>query len=100
MAKSSLDRRLFVRYYRIRRLPIYAAGQAFDDQEAPMLTRRHLLAPAATVVAVGALPAPAAHAALPEVDMEAVIKAAQIDPRRPDTALTPGAKDSVLAVER
>ncbi|GIF62417.1 peptidoglycan-binding protein [Asanoa ishikariensis] len=64
------------------------------------LTRRHLFATAATVVAAGALPATAAHAALPEVDMEAVIKAAQIDPRRPDTALTPGAKDSVLAVER
>ena len=32
--------------------------------------------------------------------MEALIKAAQIDPRRPDTALTDGAKDSVLLVER
>jgi len=64
-----------------------------------MLTRRHLFATAAAVVAAGALPE-AAHAALPEVDMEAVIKAAQIDPRRPDTALTPGAKDSVLQVER
>ncbi|PWW52657.1 hypothetical protein DFQ13_11716 [Actinokineospora spheciospongiae] len=34
------------------------------------------------------------------VDMEAVLKAAQIDPRRPDSALTPGSKDSVLLVER
>ena len=41
-------------------------------------------------------PAPAAVS----VNMEAVVKAAQIDPRRPDTALTPGAKDSVLLVEQ
>jgi peptidoglycan hydrolase-like protein with peptidoglycan-binding domain len=34
------------------------------------------------------------------VNMEALVKAAQIDPRRPDTALTPGAKDSVLQVEK
>ena len=40
---------------------------------------------------------PAAAAA---VNMAAVVKAAQIDPRRPDTALTPGAKDSVLLVEQ
>jgi peptidoglycan hydrolase-like protein with peptidoglycan-binding domain len=39
-------------------------------------------------------------AATPEVNMEAVVKAAQIDPRRPDTALTPGAKASVLLVEK
>jgi hypothetical protein len=32
--------------------------------------------------------------------MEATVLAAQIDPRRPDSTLTPGAKDSVLAVER
>ncbi|MCD0452623.1 peptidoglycan-binding protein [Actinocorallia sp. API 0066] len=38
--------------------------------------------------------------ALPSVNMEAVVKAAQIDPRRPDTKLTPGAKASVLLVER
>jgi hypothetical protein len=65
-----------------------------------MLTRRRLIATAAAATAVAALPAGAAHAALPEVDMEAVIKAAQIDPRRPDTALTPGAQASVLQVER
>ncbi|MEU8263465.1 peptidoglycan-binding protein [Micromonospora sp. NPDC048999] len=39
-------------------------------------------------------------AALPVVDMEAVILAAQIDPRRADNTLTPGAKNSVLAVEQ
>ncbi|GAA2143076.1 peptidoglycan-binding domain-containing protein [Actinomadura napierensis] len=39
-------------------------------------------------------------AALPAVDMEATVLAAQIDPRRADDTLTPGAKDSVLAVER
>lgn len=54
----------------------------------------------------GALAAPAAvwagqaSAALPTVDMEAVVKAAQIDPRRADSAITPGSGDSVLLVER
>lgn len=38
--------------------------------------------------------------ALPNVNMEATVKAAQIDPRRPDDRLTPGAKASVLLVER
>ncbi|MFI6514880.1 peptidoglycan-binding protein [Spirillospora sp. NPDC050679] len=38
--------------------------------------------------------------ALPDVDMQAVVKAAQIDPRRPDQTLTPGAKAGVLHVER
>lgn len=38
--------------------------------------------------------------ALPSVNMEALVKAAQIDPRRPDDTLTPGAKASVLLVER
>ncbi|MGW0194392.1 peptidoglycan-binding domain-containing protein [Nonomuraea sp. NPDC003201] len=37
--------------------------------------------------------------ALPSVNMEATVKAAQIDPRRPDNTLTPGAKASVLLVE-
>ncbi|MEO3786166.1 peptidoglycan-binding protein [Actinocorallia sp. B10E7] len=52
----------------------------------------------------GASGAPAAQAAdvkaLPKVNMEATLKAAQIDPRRPDDKLTPGAKASVLLVER
>ncbi|QKW40188.1 peptidoglycan-binding protein [Actinomadura sp. NAK00032] len=39
-------------------------------------------------------------AALPSVNMEATVKAAQIDPRRADDTLTPGAKASVLLVER
>ncbi|TDD31872.1 peptidoglycan-binding protein [Actinomadura sp. KC06] len=38
--------------------------------------------------------------ALPSVNMEALVKAAQIDPRRPDGATTPGAKASVLLVEQ
>ncbi|WP_282205011.1 peptidoglycan-binding domain-containing protein [Kitasatospora fiedleri] len=42
----------------------------------------------------------AAATALPTVNMEATVLAAQIDPRRADNTLTPGAKDSVLAVER
>jgi peptidoglycan hydrolase-like protein with peptidoglycan-binding domain len=45
-------------------------------------------------------PAPVPSAQAVSVNMEAVVKAAQIDPRRPGTALTPGAKDSVLAVEK
>ena len=45
---------------------------------------------------------PAAEAAVDPtvVSMEAVVKAAQIDPRRADHTLTAGAKSSVLAVER
>ncbi|MEU8280317.1 peptidoglycan-binding protein [Microbispora bryophytorum] len=39
-------------------------------------------------------------AALPSADMEATVKAAQIDPRRSDDTLTPGAKAGVLLVER
>ena len=39
-------------------------------------------------------------AAPPVVDMEATVLAAQIDPRRADHTLTPGAKGSVLAVEQ
>src|SRR5690349_23349323 len=65
----------------------------------------------ATVAALGCLtlsatqasavaPSPAGAAALPVVNMEATVLAAQIDPRRADDTLTPGAKDSVLAVER
>ncbi|WP_067475223.1 peptidoglycan-binding domain-containing protein [Actinomadura hibisca] len=44
--------------------------------------------------------AAAAEKAVPSVNMEAVVKAAQIDPRRPDQTLTPGAKASVLLVEQ
>jgi peptidoglycan hydrolase-like protein with peptidoglycan-binding domain len=44
-------------------------------------------------------PAPTAPAR-PVVDMEATVLAAQIDPRRADNTLTPGAKNSVLAVEQ
>ncbi|WP_182884366.1 peptidoglycan-binding protein [Microbispora sp. H10885] len=52
----------------------------------------------------GASGMPAAQAAdvgaLPRVDMEATVKAAQIDPRRSDDRPTPGAKAGVLLVER
>ncbi|MEV4754361.1 peptidoglycan-binding domain-containing protein [Micromonospora sp. NPDC049559] len=68
-----------------------------------MLTRRRLLvsaAAAAVPLAVAGSAARAAEAALPELNMEALIKAAQIDPRRPDQAITDGALDSVLLVER
>ncbi|MFC0540593.1 peptidoglycan-binding domain-containing protein [Kutzneria chonburiensis] len=65
-----------------------------------------LLAAVATALGCLALTAASASAvtstatALPVVDMEATVLAAQIDPRRADNTLTPGAKDSVLAVER
>ncbi|MFC4010011.1 peptidoglycan-binding protein [Nonomuraea purpurea] len=53
---------------------------------------------------IGTFGASAAQAAdvraLPSVNMEATVKAAQIDPRRPDSTMTPGAKASVLLVER
>lgn len=60
---------------------------------------------AALVLAVPANAAPSSTAsraasALPAVDMEATVLAAQIDPRRSDSTLTPGARTSVLAVER
>lgn len=61
------------------------------------------LAVALAAVLALSLPSGAGHqaaAALPAVNMEALIKAAQIDPRRAGTALTPGAKESVLLVER
>jgi hypothetical protein len=52
----------------------------------------------------GASVTSAAHAAevrvLPSVNMEATVKAAQIDPQRADDTLTPGAKASVLLVEQ
>ncbi|NHN56274.1 peptidoglycan-binding protein [Calidifontibacter sp. DB0510] len=58
------------------------------------------LAAAAAVPAGRALAADPADPALAVVDMEAAVKAAQIDPRRADHTLTPGAKASVLAIER
>lgn len=51
---------------------------------------------ASTAAVITAAPAQA----LPVVDMEKVLLAAQIDPRRADSATTPGAKDHVLAVEQ
>lgn len=63
---------------------------------AAVLATAALLAPLACASGT-----PAARAtALPSVDMEATVKAAQIDPRRADDTLTPGAKESVLLVER
>ncbi|MEV0588644.1 peptidoglycan-binding protein [Nonomuraea sp. NPDC050310] len=49
---------------------------------------------------LGAAGSAAAAGALPAVSMAATVKAAQIDPRRSDSTLTPGAKASVLLVER
>ncbi|MGW4487226.1 peptidoglycan-binding protein [Amycolatopsis sp. NPDC004368] len=67
-----------------------------------MLTKAAAWA-ALAVVALGVaapVSAGAATRALPAVNMEAVLKAAQIDPRRADSTQTPGAHDSVLLVEQ
>lgn len=55
-----------------------------------------IAAPAAGACAQSIARAPAA---LPTVNMAATVKAAEIDPRRADDTLTPGAKASVLLVE-
>ncbi|WP_030529240.1 peptidoglycan-binding protein [Phycicoccus jejuensis] len=62
-------------------------------------TRRAALAGAVVAPLGLALGAPSAAAA-GSVDMEAVVLAAQVDPRRPDSALTTGAGSSVRLVER
>lgn len=63
-------------------------------------SRRSLLVLGAAVPALLLLPPPmTASAALPTVDMEAVLKAAQWDPAKADSAITPGAGPSVLLVE-
>lgn len=55
----------------------------------------------ALTVVPGAAASPAPLSAAAEsIDMEAVLKAAQIDPRRPDHATTPSATDSVKTVEQ
>lgn len=61
----------------------------------PVAASCALMAPAAGIAQTGV-----DAAALPVVNMEATVKAAQIDPRRPDDSLTPGARSSVLLVER
>lgn len=63
-------------------------------------SRRSLLAVCAVVpvLALASQPATAA-AALPTVDMEAVLKAAQWDPAKAGSAVTPGAGPSVKLVE-
>ncbi|MGH2811878.1 MAG: peptidoglycan-binding domain-containing protein [Actinomycetota bacterium] len=62
------------------------------------------LVAAALLASLAGASTPAALAAdvtaRPTVNMEATVKAAQIDPRRADDTLTPGAKASVLHVER
>jgi len=63
------------------------------------VTRRWVLASGAALAAGAALGDPAL-AALPVVDMEMVLLAAQVDPPKPDTGLTPGAGDHVIQVER
>ncbi len=59
-----------------------------------------LLTLVAAATAVPAFAAQAAPSALPSANMEAVVKAAQIDPIRADDTTTPGAKASVQLVEQ
>lgn len=54
----------------------------------------------AVVPCVATVACAAPSAAAGSVDMEAVLKAAQIDPQRPDRTRTPGAAASVRAVEQ
>jgi peptidoglycan hydrolase-like protein with peptidoglycan-binding domain len=63
-----------------------------------MLSRGAVVAAAA--VGANTVLATRATAALPAVDMEQVLLAAQVDPPKPDTAVTPGAGSHVLEVER
>jgi peptidoglycan hydrolase-like protein with peptidoglycan-binding domain len=65
-------------------------------------TRRRVLARGAvTAAAVGTSTMLATEAlALPVVDMEMVLLAAQVDPPKADTGLTPGASSHVIEVER
>lgn len=73
-----------------------------DPRRPRSVTRRDLGRVAAMMaVAVGVVGWPSsASAALPVVDMEAAVKAAQWDPTKSGTGLTPGAKASVLLVEQ
>ncbi|GLW30058.1 peptidoglycan-binding domain-containing protein [Actinoplanes regularis] len=62
--------------------------------------RSWLTAGLATLCLTVGVPNPANATPSVSVDMEATVLAAQIDPRRADSTLTPGAKASVLAVEQ
>jgi peptidoglycan hydrolase-like protein with peptidoglycan-binding domain len=77
-------------------------GSTYDMKRARGYLAVLIAAPAmALATASGATAQPATTAAaLPAVNMEATVLAAQIDPRRADDTLTPGAKASVLAVEQ
>ncbi|GAB2483740.1 peptidoglycan-binding domain-containing protein [Jatrophihabitans fulvus] len=67
---------------------------------AVVLTGIAALAAGIVTTSAAAAPGTAVAQTLPAVDMEATVKAAQIDPRRADDTLTPGAKASVLLVEQ
>jgi peptidoglycan hydrolase-like protein with peptidoglycan-binding domain len=69
--------------------PAMALATASASGAAPGLSSSGATAPSAT-----------SAAALPAVNMEATVLASQIDPRRADDTLTPGAKASVTAVEK
>lgn len=87
-----------------------AKGSTYDMKRARGYLTVLIAGPAmalATATVSGATPALTSSggtattaAALPSVNMEATVLAAQIDPRRADDTLTPGAKASVTAVEQ
>lgn len=65
-----------------------------------MTTRRALLTATLFAAPTSLLLSEPARAALPTVDMEALLKAAQWDPVKLDTGITAGAGASVLQVEK
>jgi peptidoglycan hydrolase-like protein with peptidoglycan-binding domain len=83
-------------------------GSTYDMKRAEGYLAALVAGPAmalAATTASAATPGPSSSgattaAALPTVNMEATVLAAQIDPRRADDTLTPGAKASVMAVEQ
>lgn len=78
----------------------YAAGLAAAVVLAPVTASSTWLAPASGDAAARLTTATGPATVLPSVNMEATVKAAQIDPRRFDDTLTPGARSSVLLVEQ
>jgi hypothetical protein len=63
------------------------------------INRRAVLIGGAATLLTGAVGVAGSASAATVVDMEALLLAAQWDPRKPDQGITTGAKASVLAVE-
>lgn len=76
-------------------MPTPAARRAVTAAAAATATTAGALACAVAPAEAMPIPTP-----LPSINMEKVVLAAQLDPHRPSTGVTKGAKSSVLAVER